>query len=49
VPGAIIAITDKFMSEDYKKRFLEVLRMTQIEQMIREEGSVEAKQDAICK
>ena len=55
--GAIVAITDKFMSEDYKKRLLEVLKMTQIEQWIREEGreegrqagSVEAKQDAICK
>jgi hypothetical protein len=37
------------MSEEYKNRLLEVLRMTQIEQMIREEGRVEAKQDAICK
>jgi hypothetical protein len=53
VIGAIVAITDKFMSEDYKKRLLEVLKMTQIEQWIREggrqEGRVEAKQDDICK
>ena len=37
VIAAIVAITDKFMSEEYKKKLLEVLRMTQIEQMIREE------------
>ena len=41
--GAIVAITDKFMSEDYKKRLLEVLRMTQIEQWIREEGRKEGR------
>ncbi|ACV64178.1 hypothetical protein Dtox_3455 [Desulfofarcimen acetoxidans DSM 771] len=39
--GTIIAVTDKFMSEDYKKKLLEVLRMTQIEQWIREEGREE--------
>ena len=38
VIGALVAVTDRFMSENYKKRLLEVLRMTQIEQWIREEG-----------
>ena len=38
VIGSIIAITDKFLPEDYKKRLLEVLSMTQIEEWIREEG-----------
>lgn len=61
VIGAIVAVTDKFMSEDCKKRLLEVLRMTRIEQMIREEGreegrkagrtegKVEKAQETICK
>ena len=39
--GAIVAITDKFLPEGYKKRLLEVLRMTQIEQWLREEGREE--------
>jgi predicted transposase/invertase (TIGR01784 family) len=43
VVAGIIAITDKFMPEEYKKRLLEVLRMTQIEQWIREEGKIEGK------
>ena len=43
VIGAIIAITDKFLPEDYKKRLLEVLRMTQIEEWLREEGKLEGK------
>ena len=38
VIGALVAVTDRFMSEKYKKRLLEVLKMTQIEQWIREEG-----------
>ena len=41
VIGAIVAITDKFMNEDYKRKLLEVLKMTQIEQWIREEGRLE--------
>lgn len=41
--GAIVAITDKFMAENYKKKLLEVLRMTQIEQWIREEGKIEGR------
>ena len=36
--GALIAITDKFLPEEYKRKLLEVLRMTQIEQWLREEG-----------
>jgi hypothetical protein len=41
--GAIVAITDKFLPEEYKKRLLEVLRMTQIEQWLREEGLKEGE------
>jgi len=41
VIGAIIAITDKFLPDEYKKRLLEVLRMTQIEEWLREEGKQE--------
>jgi predicted transposase/invertase (TIGR01784 family) len=41
--AAIVVITDKFMSEANKKRLLEVLSMTQIEQWIREEGRAEGK------
>jgi len=37
--GAIIAITDKFLPEDYKKRLLEVLRMTQIEEWLEKKVS----------
>ena len=43
VIGAIVAITDNFLPESYKKRLLEVLRMTQIEQWLREEGKIEGK------
>ncbi len=39
--GALVAITDKFLPEEYKKKLLEVLRMTQIEQWLREEGMKE--------
>ena len=45
VIGAIIAITDKFMSEDYRKKLLEVLKMTHIEQMIREKGREEGLEE----
>jgi len=38
VIGALVAVTDRFISEYYKKKLLEVLKMTQIEQWIREEG-----------
>ncbi|HHV16212.1 MAG TPA: hypothetical protein GXX58_06525 [Gelria sp.] len=41
--GALVAITDKFLPEEYKRRILEVLRMTQIEQWFREEGMKEGK------
>ena len=47
VIGAIIAVTDKFMSEDYKKKLLEVLRLTQIEQWIKEEGIKEGIREGI--
>ena len=43
--GAIIAISDGFMSEDCRKKLLEVLKMTLIEQMIREEGMEEGKKE----
>lgn len=43
VIGAIVAITDKFLPEEYKKRLLEVLRMTQIEQWLREEALAEGE------
>ena len=46
VIGSIIAITDKFLPEDYKKRLLEVLSMTQIEEWIREEGMALGKAEA---
>ncbi len=46
VIGAIVAITDKFLPEEYKKRLLEVLRMTQIEEWLREEGKIEGKIEA---
>jgi hypothetical protein len=38
-----IAIKDKFLPEEYKKKLLEVLSMTQIEEWIREEGKAEGK------
>ena len=43
VIGSIIAITDKFLPEDYKLKLLEVLSMTQIEEWIREEGKLLGK------
>ncbi|WP_242826082.1 hypothetical protein [Desulfurispora thermophila] len=39
--GAVIAISDKFMDESAKRKLLEVLRMTKIEQWIREEARAE--------
>ncbi|WP_018085688.1 hypothetical protein [Desulfurispora thermophila] len=39
--GAIIAISDKFMEEDARRKLLEVLKMTKIEQWIREEARAE--------
>jgi predicted transposase YdaD len=45
IVGAIVAITDRFMSEGYKRKLLEVLRMTQIEQWIREEGRLEGREE----
>lgn len=47
--GAIVAITDKFLPEEYKKRLLEVLRMTQIEQWLREEGREEGLKEGELK
>ena len=46
---AIVAITDKFLPEEYKKRLLEVLRMTQIEQWLREEGREEGLKEGELK
>ncbi|WP_347488996.1 hypothetical protein ABDB91_17650 [Desulfoscipio sp. XC116] len=43
--SGIIVITDKHLSEAYKRRLLEVLKMTQIEQWIREEGRKEGKEE----
>ncbi|ACV61598.1 hypothetical protein Dtox_0684 [Desulfofarcimen acetoxidans DSM 771] len=45
--GAIVAISDNFLTEEYKKRLLEVLRMTQIEQWIREEGREEGLKEGL--
>ena len=47
VIGALVAVTDRFMSEKYKKRLLEVLKMTQIEQWIREEGMKEGLKEGV--
>ena len=41
--AALIVITDKIMSESNKRKLLEVLKMTQIEQWIREEGRQEGE------
>ncbi|MGQ9556665.1 MAG: hypothetical protein ACUVTU_01750, partial [Desulfurispora sp.] len=50
--GAIIAISDKFMEESAKRKLLEVLKMTKIEQWIREEARAEGwmlgKQEGIA-
>ncbi|TWH57157.1 hypothetical protein DesLBE_1420 [Desulfitobacterium sp. LBE] len=43
--AALIVITDKIMSESNKRKLLEVLKMTQIEQWIREEGRQEEKRE----
>ncbi|KAB2951639.1 hypothetical protein F9B85_11435 [Heliorestis acidaminivorans] len=45
--GAIIAITDNFLSEKVKKNLMEVLKMTEIEQWIREEGREEGRQETV--
>ncbi len=45
--GALVAITDKFLPEEYKRRLLEVLRMTQIEQWLREEGLKEGLKEGM--
>lgn len=47
--GALIAITDKFLPEEYKRKLLEVLRMTQIEQWLREEGREEGLKEGELK
>ena len=41
--AAIIALSDKYLTENEKKRLLEVIAMTQIEQWIREEGRIEGR------
>ncbi|WP_287193055.1 hypothetical protein [Syntrophothermus sp.] len=41
--AAIIALSDRYMTEAQKKRLLEVVTMTQIEQWIREEGRKEGR------
>ncbi|WP_449240441.1 hypothetical protein [Desulfoscipio gibsoniae] len=41
--SGIIVVTDKHLSEEYKRHLLEVLKMTQIEQWIREEGREEGR------
>ena len=43
--SGIIVVTDKHLSDEYKKRLLEVLQMTQIEQWIREEGRKEGRKE----
>lgn len=45
--GALVAITDRFLPEEYKKKLLEVLRMTQIEQWLREEGIKEGMKEGM--
>lgn len=47
--GALVAITDRFLPEEYKKKLLEVLRMTQIEQWLREEGIKEGMKEGEIK
>ncbi|QGG48354.1 hypothetical protein [Heliorestis convoluta] len=44
VIGAIIAISDTFLSQSTKKALMEVLKMTEIEQWIREEGREEGRE-----
>lgn len=43
--SGIIVVTDKHLSDEYKKRLLEVLQMTRIEQWIREEGRKEGREE----
>jgi predicted transposase/invertase (TIGR01784 family) len=43
--SGIIVVTDKHLTEEYKKRLMEVLQMTQIEQWIKEEGREEGKKE----
>jgi hypothetical protein len=43
--SGIIVVTDKHLSDEYKKRLMEVLQMTQIEQWIREEGREEREKE----
>ncbi|AGK99801.1 Rpn family recombination-promoting nuclease/putative transposase [Desulfoscipio gibsoniae] len=45
--SGLIVITDKHLSNEYKKRLMEVLKMTQIEQWIREEGRKEGRTEGI--
>ncbi|QGG47209.1 hypothetical protein [Heliorestis convoluta] len=49
VIGAIIAITDNFLSTSVKKTLMEVLKMTEIEQWIREQGREEGWKEGIQK
>ena len=42
-----MAITNRFLPEEYKKRLLEVLPMTQIEQWLREEGREEGLKEGL--
>jgi len=46
--AGIIALSDKYMTESEKKRLLEVVAMTQIEQWIREEGRKEGRIEGIA-
>ena len=47
VIGALVAVTDRKKKKKYKRRLLEVLKMTQIEQWIREEGIKEGVKEGI--
>ncbi|KLU63133.1 flagellar assembly protein H [Peptococcaceae bacterium CEB3] len=49
VIGAIVAVTDRILPEEYKRRLLEVLKMTQIEQWLKEEGRAEGLAEGIKK
>jgi len=43
VLAAIVGLSDKYMDEGDKRRLLEVIKMTQIERWIREEGRIEGR------
>ncbi len=43
--AALIVITDKFMTENNKRKLLEVIKLTQIEQWLREEGRQEGREE----